>query len=239
MFKLMSINLDGYSDEYGAWPIRIGMIREMIEDACPDVIALQSVAQAAPTSFEEDQASQIAALSKVFPQVLYQKNGENGLAIIARDLFKPLPGEGEDENRGWLGARFDVGGFQFDLATATQFQPSPGAEGEAAASLADFISKGECALLVGCLGKRPLPRVSASLQHAHWYDVWQELYPGEFGHTSGPSEAWSDTVWASPWMRPFVHSLKRVAGGPFTSAARPASHASLLLTLSGIESEPT
>jgi hypothetical protein len=235
MFKLLSINLDGYSAEYGAWPIRIGLIRELIEDACPDVIALQSVAKDASVYFGEDQATQIAALFKVFPNVAYQKNGESGLAIIAREPFEILPAGGGEPRPGWMGTAMTINQARLNLANVSFSPAAPGSAESSDRPLADFISKEGYAVLVGCLGQPPQPGLLAALEHAGWYDVWADVYGAEAAQGLRAESDGAEGLWASQALRPFVHSLKRVAEGPFTSAARPVRHASLLLTLAGLE----
>jgi endonuclease/exonuclease/phosphatase family metal-dependent hydrolase len=248
MIKVLTLNINSYGDRQGPWPVRIGLIREVIEDACPDVIALQAVSRD-PGQFQgQDQAEQIATLFNRYGFAYYQPGmalpdgSEQGSAILSRlpiverdyRRLTLLPGLEDDTQRAFLHAQLRLSTGWLHLFNA-YFSWVPK---QVALNVREAVEDMEGitgpALLVGDMNTAPSEPALALLREHGWTDLWAETYPEMDGFTffeEGALVKRIDYAWANPALQPQVRGIKIIAGEVEGISARPSDHAGLLVSL--------
>ncbi len=243
------MNIMGYSDRYGAWPARLGLIREAIEDERPDVIALQSV-QKDPRLFDGiDQAHQIANLFPGINEVYFQPGppAENGvqagtallssLSVAEFDALalKRLPKSEDPLTRFLLRARFDFSDGPLHLYNAYLSWVNNQMElnlAEVVSYLGRFKGRG---LLMGDFNVSPDSDALDTLRVAGWTDVWADLHPTLDGFTFFEESNLLkrvDYIWANASLVTSVEGIKILADREMALATRPSDHVGLSVHLS-------
>jgi endonuclease/exonuclease/phosphatase family metal-dependent hydrolase len=248
MIKIMTLNINSYGTRQGPWPVRIGLIREVVEDACPDVIALQSVRRE-PGQFQgEDQAEQLASLFNRYPNVYFQPavvfpdGAEEGSAILSRlpiverdyRHLSLLPGLEDNLPRVFVHAQLRLASGWLHLFNAYFSWVSKQAANNVREALDDMEGISGPALLLGDLNTPPFDPALEPLRQKGWTDIWAELYPEDDGFTFFEADGLvkrSDYAWANPDLKPRVRGVKIVAGEVEGISARPSDHAGLLISL--------
>jgi endonuclease/exonuclease/phosphatase family metal-dependent hydrolase len=248
MIKIMTLNINSYSTRQGPWPVRIGLIREVVEDACPDIIALQSVRKE-PGQFQgEDQAEQLASLFNRYPNVYFQSamvfpdGAEEGsailsrLPIIERDYrhLTLLPGQEDNIQRVFLHAQIRLASGWLHLFNANFSWTPKQAAKNVREALDDMEGISGPALLVGDMNTVPFDPALEPLRKKGWKDIWADLYPEDDGFTffeAGGLVKRIDYAWGNPDLMPRVRGIKIVAGEVEGISARPSDHAGLLISL--------
>lgn len=246
MFKIFTLNIDYYGERHGPWTVRIGLIREAIADACPDVIALQAVRQDPSMHAGEDQAAQLARLMRRdYPYVVYKpgmcytNNSTDGSAFLSRRplaelgqvTFDVSPGSDDNIQRELLHARVDLTSGPLHLFNA-HLSWVPEQAGKNMRQALPFLrSFSGPAVLVGDLNNPPDSDVFDGLRQAGWTDVWAALRPTEDGFTffeSGDLVKRIDYVWVNEDLRSKIVDVQIVAGEEASIDARPSDHTGLL-----------
>lgn len=255
MIKVMTMNINGYGIRQGAWISRIGLIREAIEDACPDIIALQAVSKD-PGLFEgKDQATQLKELFKAYPYIYYHPamkysdDRTDGTAFISRfpllDVSaKPLnlkPNLEDGNQRAVLHTRLDLKSGSLHIFNAYYSWVTEQAEENIHQTLELFKDYSGPALLVGDFNQPPDSPALDHFRQAGWMDLWSALYPSEDGFTffeSGQLVKRIDYAWANPELKDRVDGIRLVAGAEAALAERPSDHMGLLISLQLEAGEP-
>jgi endonuclease/exonuclease/phosphatase family metal-dependent hydrolase len=248
MIKILTLNINSYGSRQGPWPVRIGLIREVIEDACPDVIALQSVSRD-PAQFQgQDQAEQLASLFNRYGYVYYQPGmalpdgSEQGSAIISRlpiverdyRRLTLLTGLEDDVQRVFLHAQLRLASGWLHLFNASLSWVPKQAALNVREVLDDMEGITGPALLVGDLNTIPSDAALAPLPERGWVDLWAQAYPEIDGFTlfeEGGLVKRIDYAWANPALQPMVRGIKMIAGVVEGISARPSDHVGLLVSL--------
>ncbi len=197
MINVLTMNLNSYNDRFGPWTIRMGMVREMVQNVCPDILAFQAVARMPNKYAGKDQAEQLAELFPNYPYAHYQPAMElagglvEGVAIISR--FQPqdvqyrelslIPDTEDNNKRALLHARFDLPQGYLHLFDAHFSWVDEQAEKNVQEALQFVKQFPGPALLVGDLNQPPDSVALESFRDAGWTDAWAELNPSEDGFT--------------------------------------------------------
>ncbi len=248
MIKIMTLNVNSYGTRQGPWPVRVGLIREIVEDACPDVIALQAVHRD-PAQFQgEDQAEQLANLFNRYgtvyfkPGMTFPDGQEEGSAILSRlpvverdfKLLTSLPGVEDDLRRVFLHTQLRLATGWLHLFNAHFSWVERQVELNVREVLDDMEGISGPALLVGDMNTPPDSRVLEPLRAAGWTDIWAAFYPNQDGFTFSEEGALArriDYAWANPELKERVRGIKIIAGEVEGIQARPSDHAGLLVSL--------
>jgi endonuclease/exonuclease/phosphatase family metal-dependent hydrolase len=248
MIKVMTLNINSYGVRQGPWPVRVGLIREIVEDACPDVIALQAVHRD-PAQFQgEDQAEQLANLFNRYgtvyfqPGMVFPDGQEEGSAILSRlpvverdfKALTSLAGAQDDMRRVFLHAQLRLAAGWLHLFNAHFSWVERQAELNVREAVEDMKGISGPALLVGDLNTPPSSSVLDPLRAAGWTDLWAEFYPQQDGFTffeEGALVKRIDYAWANPELKDRVRGIKIIAGEVEGIQARPSDHAGLLVSL--------
>jgi len=247
MFKVMTLNVNAYFERQAPWPVRLGLIREVIENACPDILALQAVRQD-PALFQgEDQAAQLANLFPVYEHVYFQPamffadGSTEGSAFISRTPFSkkdhlPLPLRPSlDDNmqHALLHVELDLDTGRIHLYNAYVSWVPEQARENMAQILSYVQSHQGAALMVGDFNNPPDSDIFIELRQAGWSDMWMDMYPSEDGFTffeGGNLVKRIDYAWANQVMKAKVRGIRIVAGEDASIYARPSDHEGLLIT---------
>jgi endonuclease/exonuclease/phosphatase family metal-dependent hydrolase len=248
MIKIMTLNVNSYGTRQGPWPVRVGLIREIVEDACPDIIALQAVHRD-PDQFQgENQAEQLANLFNRYGVVYFQPGmvlpdgQEDGSAILSRlpvverdyRLLKALNASDDDIRRVFLHAQIRLAKGWLHLFNANfSWDPRQAAKNVLEA-VEDMDGITGPALLVGDMNTAPGDPAFEPLRRAGWTDIWADLYPQQDGFTffeEGALVKRIDYAWANRELMPRVRGIKIIAGEVEGIQARPSDHAGLLVSL--------
>lgn len=248
MLKLMTMNINAYHDRFGAWDVRIGMIRETIEEASPDIIALQAVGRD-PALFDgKDQATQLAEPFDIYPYVHYHpamrlEGGiEEGVGVVSRfpiaDLgahaLRLIPDVEDVNQRAVLHTRFDLKSGPLHLFVAHFSWVDQQAQTNVEETLRFAGGYSGPAILVGDLNQPPGSPSMETLTQAGWKDAWAELHPREDGFTffeSGSQVKRIDYAWVTPELKNRLQNIQIIAGEEYAVEARPSDHTGLLVEL--------
>ncbi|MCL4561000.1 MAG: endonuclease/exonuclease/phosphatase family protein [Chloroflexi bacterium] len=248
MLKIMSLDLNGYDNPTAPWPVRQGLVREMILDAVPDVVALQGVEKDPSLYDGVDQADQLGGLlpeykTVIFRPALFANSGvTEGLAFLGRieiEYTDHLPireilGEAHVYPRLVLHACFSFPHTQFHLYNVF-FPRDPLHSLQNLRDLMTFIKLySGPALLLGDLNMNPDDEALRLLKEEGWIDLWPEFYPEENGMTyyeAGQPVGRFDYAWANPELRPYVEGMKILNGTQEETNVKSADHAGLLVSL--------
>jgi endonuclease/exonuclease/phosphatase family metal-dependent hydrolase len=72
MIRIMSLNINYYGDGFDPWQRRIGLVKEAVLAASPDILALQAVRQEPARYAGIHQARQLASLLPDYQTVVFQ-----------------------------------------------------------------------------------------------------------------------------------------------------------------------
>lgn len=248
MIKVMTLNINGYGDGQGPWPVRVGLIREVIEDACPDAIALQAVRSDPARNQGLNQAEQIADMFNPFKHQYFQPatvlgdGSAEGSAIISRlpilerdyRALGQAPGGEDSTQRVFMHAQLRLASGWLHLFNAHFSWVEGQASQNVSEALRDMEGINGPALLVGDFNTRPEAAALEPLREQGWTDIWAQLYPGQDGFTffeTGALVKRIDYAWANADLMPRVTGIRIVAGEVEGIAARPSDHAGLLVSL--------
>jgi endonuclease/exonuclease/phosphatase family metal-dependent hydrolase len=243
----MTFNLNYYGVKRGPWPVRKELIRETIQSADADIIALQAVCRDPAREHGLDQASQLADLLPEYRHVVFvpamdfPDGSEGGSGILSRlrigesdHLELSLLPRLEDTNqRVLMHARFDLPAGPLHLFNAHFSWVAEQARlniGETIPFINFFRGP---AVLVGDLNTPSDSDLLQRFSQAGWSDVWAELHPDEQGTTfeSNDPSLRIDYAWVNQELKPNVQEIKIVADIQHESGARPSDHFGLLVTL--------
>ena len=248
MIKVMTLNLNGYGTSQGPWPVRVGLLREVIEDACPDVIALQAV-RSDPTQFQGlNQAEQLADMFNPFqhqyfqPGMVFGDGSAEGSAIISRlrmverdyKALSRFPKSEDNLQRIFMHAQLRLATGWLHLFNGFFSWVENQATLNIQEALQDMEGITGPALLVGDFNTPPESAALQPLRDHGWTDLWAKFYPERDGFTffeAGSLVKRIDYAWANPELLPSVTGIKLVAGEVEGIAARPSDHAGLLVSL--------
>jgi endonuclease/exonuclease/phosphatase family metal-dependent hydrolase len=248
--KVMTLNINFYGDRYGDWPARKQLIRDVLDKAGPDVVALQAVRRDPQVEYGEDQAAQLTTFFSGSKYVAYQPaeafpNGvSQGSAILSRlpiaeqDLLPlTLLPDREDTNRRIVqSALFELPTGPFYLFNAHFSWIAEQAEQNIADTLPWVNAVEGPAMLVGDLNTPPDSPLLDRLRRSGWDDAWDLLCPGSDGYTyreGGELTKRIDYAWVNQSLRDRVQTIERIADEPAgVESVFPSDHAGLLVSLS-------
>ncbi|HEX6929616.1 MAG TPA: endonuclease/exonuclease/phosphatase family protein [Gammaproteobacteria bacterium] len=197
MLTVMTQNLNYYGDKHGPWLQRRELIRDAIEEAKPDIVALQAVCSDPEV---EDGADQATQLSRMLPDYRYvffypaniDENGrEQGSAILSRTPIREpsvrelslRPGLDDDNPRVIQHARFDLDKGMLNVFNAYFSWVEEQAADNIEEGLA-FLGKADgLTLLVGDFNLPADSPLLERLKDAGYIDLWAAAHPGEEGYT--------------------------------------------------------
>ncbi len=253
MLKIMTLNLNAYGTKVGPWEARLPLIRDVIEQNQPDILAFQAVRQEAGVENGVDQAQQI---SRLFPEYLYtcfqpawihEDGSADGLALLSRFAFSGVDHrqltflEGTDDpiHRIMLHARFDFDSQPFHLFNGYFSWVDKQAEqnlNEAQDYLNEFSGR---RVLLGDFNQTPDSEVIQRFQQSGWVDAWNRLNPADEGYTfdSRNPSIRIDYVWVDPGLEGNLQSIWVIANVQGANDVRPSDHAGLLVTMDGLQGE--
>lgn len=247
MLKVMSFNMNYYVPKHGAWEIRKEMIHTAVQEARPDILALQAVRKDPLIENGKDQAHQLSALMPEYMQVIFQPameyadESQEGSAILARlpvaaHDFLPLTllPDMEDKNqRVLMHARFDLPGGPLHLFNGHFSWVSEQTDvilDEVLPYMNSFEGPG---LLVGDLNTPSDSHLLQRIRQSGWTDAWEALFPGQQGYTfeSQNPTIRIDYAWANASLASQVSNVQIVANSSRITGERPSDHLGLLVTL--------
>ncbi|GBF08013.1 hypothetical protein DAERI_210009 [Deinococcus aerius] len=243
MTTILTMNVMSYAEKHGAWSERQKLIERAINDAQPDIVALQAVSLD-PGRHPSDQATQLAAnlegYQAVFvPATTYPDGRQDGLAFLSRGRLPdvqpfPLslrPGLQDTGRRILLHGRFETPQGPLDVFNAHFSWVAEQQEDNVQEALSVLEGNaGNAAVLVGDFNMQPGNPYLGRLREAEWVDAWTLLHPGEEGFTfveaSEPSIR-IDYIWTRGVRAREISVVLAGNDGPL----RASDHAGLLATV--------
>ena len=211
MTTLMTMNIQSYADQHGAWAQRRELIERVLREAQPDIVALQAVSLH-PRQDPVDQATQLASrlpgYQAVFVAAQTHADGrQDGPAFLTRGELpevRPyelslLPNLEDTARRMLLHGRFQTPQGPLDVFNA-HFS-WVGAQQESNVQEALSVLEGHAApeaVLAGDFNMQPDNACLGRFREAGWVDAWEALHPGEDGFTLAEAQEPSiriDYVW--------------------------------------------
>lgn len=244
----MTLNINYYGSKHGLWSVRKGFIQKVIQNASPDIIALQAVKREPAVNNGVDQASQLAELLPEYQYVVFQEavNYENGssdgLAFLSRFevvetdyiVLTLHPGLEDTSQRILLNALFDLptGPFHvFNAHFSWIYQQALKNLNETLPYINSFTKQ---SLLIGDLNMTPDTEVIRQLSKEGWIDIWAKLHPDDNGYTfeSNYLTKRIDYAWIHNSLEQQVKAIEIVANNHDENGNRPSDHVGLLFQLS-------
>ncbi len=253
MLKIMTLNLNAYGTKVGPWEARLPLIRDIIEQNQPDILAFQAVRQEAGVAGGVDQAQQIARL---FPQYrhtcfetawVYEDGSADGLALLSRFAFAGLDnrkltfldGTDDPNHRIVLHAQFDFDTRPFHLFNGYFSWVGEQAEQNLNETL-DYLNAFDGRrVLLGDFNQPPDLQVIERFQKSGWVDAWSRLNSADEGYTfdSRNPSVRIDYVWVDPASAGDLRSIRVIANDQGANGVRPSDHMGLLVTMEGLQGE--
>ncbi len=253
MLKIMTLNLNAYGTKVGPWEARLDLIRGVIEQSQPDILAFQAVRQEAGVGNGLDQAQQIAHLFPDYryacfqPAWVHADGSADGLALLSRFAFAGvdhrrltfLKGTDDPNHRIVLHARFDFDSQPFHLFNGYFSWVGEQAE-QNLNETQDYLNEFEGRrVLLGDFNQPPDSNVVQRFQQSVWVDAWARLNPADEGYTfdsQNPSIR-IDYVWVDPALEGNLRSIRVIANVQGANGVRPSDHAGLLVEMEGLQGE--
>jgi endonuclease/exonuclease/phosphatase family metal-dependent hydrolase len=248
MLKVLTLNLNGYNEKYGAWASRQDLIAAAIQEAQPDILAFQAVQQDPHIASGDDQAAQIASRFTHYPYVHFQPavtypdHCAEGSAFVSRYSIFPVncreltlrTGTDDPTRRVVLHAQFDLPSGPFHLFNAHFSWVDEQAQDNLEETLPFLESFAGQRMLVGDLNAEPDSTVIKRFEEAGWTDAWAALHPADEGYTFESNRLFKriDYVWVDQSMRERLHAIQTIANSENDRGARPSDHLGLLVNLS-------
>lgn len=245
MLRLVTLNLQGFSDAYGAWLVRKARIVRQLRALAPDVVAMQAVRRHPMLFAGKDQAQQIGEALPALPHHHYESAslldaGETeGVALLSRhelrDLeaarFEPPPGSQDQAIRIAFAARLYADRAPL-IVINVQLSWMAAQNHAHLEGLLPFLVRvvgGHRAVLLGGSNAEPASPVCEELQRRGWIDARQALYGEDHGDTfeSGNPTTRIDYLWVSSPLRDSLSAVE-LLGSP---QAPLSDHRGLCLTL--------
>ncbi|GAB63344.1 MAG: hypothetical protein DWB56_05695 [Candidatus Jettenia sp.] len=247
MLKVMTFNINSYSTKHGPWSTRKILIRNAIQDASPDIIALQAVRKEFGVNNGADQATQIAELLPEYRYIIFQpamhdENGNSGgsaflsrLNIIEASCLKLTlrPGLEDVNQRVVLTSVLNLKTGPFYLFNAHFSWVYQQASDNVHETLPYINSFTGYALLVGDFNTTPDTDIINRFRKEGWADTWAELCPQDNGYTFESDHLTKriDYAWANDSLKQRITAVEIVANNYDTGGKRPSDHIGLLVTL--------
>ncbi len=246
MFRIMTMNINGYGNRYGLWEIRREIIRQAVQDFRPDVIALQAVRREPGLEQGRDQAAQMAYILPQFHHVFFQEaaaapdGSADGLAVLSlfpiqeKDCLQLSlqPGLEDKNQRVLTRTRLDLPDGPLELFNA-HFSWVAEQAGQNARETMSYLSRFQGPrLLVGDLNQPPDGEVSAQFIQAGWTDAWKSANPEKKGFTFIENDKFVkriDYAWLSPELSGRLESIRLIANNATMDDKRGSDHAALLI----------
>lgn len=246
---IMTMNINYTGDRFGPWDVRRGLIREVIQENRPDIVAFQAVRKDPRVEQGLDQAEQMARFMPEYqatwfePAVRLSGGVEDGsaffsrLPIVQKDhlALSLRSGQEDDNQRVVLHAQFEMPGGPLHIFNA-HFSWVPEQAQDNVRETMDWMDQFQGQrLLVGDLNTPPVSNAFAPFRQAGWNDVWLLLHPDENGFTffeTGQMVKRIDYFWVDQSLKSRVEAVKIVADQESALQARPSDHAGLVATFS-------
>ncbi len=257
MLRIMTLNINYYIAKHGAWLTRRDLIRRAIEDAAPDIIALQGVEAHPAFADGRDQATMLSRLLPECQHVYFQpavkepSGRVQGSAFLSRLPMTQtasfpltlLPGVEDTNHRVVLAASFVLAAGTLHVFNAHFSWVKEQALVNVKEAL-PFISAFEgYGLVVGDLNNTPDSDAMQHFRAAGWTDAWDALHPNGAGLTFESSQPTMriDYAWMNAALKPHVRSIQIVADQLGPGGTHASDHFGLLATfdLNPLPSERT
>jgi endonuclease/exonuclease/phosphatase family metal-dependent hydrolase len=245
MLKIMTLNLNYTVSKHGPWNLRKELIKEVIREASPDIIAFQAVSKDPGFEQGKDQASQLKELLPNYKHHFFQpseikSNGsQEGSAILSKIpiaeknflQLKVIPTE-DHFKRVLLRARFDLADGPFYLFNGHFSWVNEQAELNIKETLPYISRFNGKAILVGDLNTASDSLLFQPIKDAGWKDVWGELRSNEEGFTFESNKPFTriDYAWANKEVIKNVQSIE-ILHKEQQEKIRLSDHKGLLITL--------
>lgn len=249
MLTVMTMNINYTGDRFGPWEVRRGLIREVIQENQPDLIAFQAVRRDPTMEQAVDQAKQMASFLPEYhsvwfePAVRLPSGVEDGSAFLSRQPIvnkdrlelSMRPRLEDDTRRVVLHAQLDLPGGPLHVFNAHFSWVPEQAQDNLRETLRWMDQFEGQRLLVGDLNTPPVSAVFEPLRQAGWSDAWLLLHPDENGFTffeTGQMVKRIDYFWVDESLKTKVEAIKIVADQESALQARPSDHAALVARFS-------
>ncbi len=247
MLKIMTLNLNYDEPKHGLWPLRQKLIRKVLQQVNPDIVAFQAVRRN-PVPGGLDQAAQLAGPEPGYPYVFFEPamiraDGVfDGSAILSRIPFADKetlrlsrrPNTEDPAARVVLKASFDLPSGPFTLFNA-HFSWVSGQTMDNVTETLPFIALVDGpALLVGDLNSPPDAESLAGFCEKGWCDVWATLHAHAAGYTfeSHQPSIRIDYGWANEALKPGLLLTKILETPPNQDNIRFSDHLGLMIAVS-------
>jgi endonuclease/exonuclease/phosphatase family metal-dependent hydrolase len=211
--RILTLNLNYYVDKHGAWQDRKALLVAAINEARPDVIALQAVAWEPTSEGGQNQVSQLAAMLPGYPHKHFQaafrqddaREGGNALLsklpLQATDYLelKLLPGLEDTSRRIVQYCRLSLPAGDVNLYNAHFSWVQEQAQENVLEALNYTKTHPGPSVLVGDLNTPPESDVFKPMREEGWVDAWGKLRPREEGFTFESNRPFTriDYAWIS------------------------------------------
>lgn len=243
VLRLMTLNVNQYSDRHGAWEARQARIVAAIIALKPHVIALQAVRCDPARAHGQNQAAQLASQLTDYARLHFapahtRSDGTvDGIALLARVPLAeirryPLPFVGNDEDesrRVLLCARVQTQAGDCWIANGHFSWVSAVNDSNTCAALDHLATLDGPRLLLGDFNATPDSNGMRRLAKEGWVDAWARLRPKDAGFTfeaDAPAQR-IDYVWADAGAALRLRTIESLGVG----AARFSDHLALVVTL--------
>ncbi|HEY8401555.1 MAG TPA: endonuclease/exonuclease/phosphatase family protein [Cytophagaceae bacterium] len=245
MLKILSLNLNFYAEKHGKWPDRRHLILQAINEANPDIIALQAVAKDPNIENGRNQATQLyEELFNTYSHLYYEPSQadagdkQEGAAILSKIRFSDYQSmrlsfiNTEDKSRRvLLAARFHLKEGDFYLFNGHFSWVYDQAQVNIKEALPYLNDVNGFALLIGDLNHTPDSNLFDPFKVLGWVDVWDKVHSGKGGYTfesDNPTKR-IDYAWANPVLKDKIVGIETIQKE--NNNIRMSDHLAILVTL--------
>ena len=246
MFKVMTLNCNHFNDKQGSWPERKAIIKKMIEESCPDVVALQALEKSPTLWGGEDQAKQISLETGLDGHTFisgdrFPDGRLRGQGFLARGPFEEpgvkkfslTEGQGDEATRMLLELKIQAGKSRMTVFNVHYSWIRKQTEKNVKETLPFLQDCREPAILLGDMNAERRSGLLDPLLDSGWSDLWEVFRTNENGFTfeSSLPKIRIDYAWANAEMMPYVDSIELINRGSGNGKIHQSDHAALMVTL--------
>ncbi len=244
----MTLNIGYYGIKHGPWSVRSKLIRDLIRDSRPDVIALQAVRHDPGVGPGIDQSKELASHLPEYGFGVFQPadTRDTGMAegsaflsrlpLAANDYLALTlrPGLDDTNRRIVLHVRIDLPAGPLHLFNAHFSWNSVQAEDNVSEAIPYMGGFEGQSMAMGDMNQPPQSPAIARLAGAGWIDGWAAARPAKPGFTFESDHLTKriDYIWLSPNLGEQMLEVRVLGEGITFRNARPSDHLGLLARLS-------
>ncbi len=246
MLRIMTLNINYYVAKHGAWLTRRDLIRQAIQAAEPDIIALQAVAVDPTFGEGRDQATMLSRLLPAYRHVHFQpalkepSGRMQGSAFLSRLPLAQtaslpltfLPGLEDTNPRVVLAASFALAAGTLHVINAHFSWVKEQALLNMKEALPFIAAFEGYSLVVGDLNSTPDSDAMQQFRDAGWTDAWAALHPNDDGLTFESSQPTLriDYAWMNQALKPQLRAIEIIANQSGSGGTHASDHFGLLAT---------